>query len=363
MKFIIVGVLAAVLTALITPLQRRYALSRHIVDDPAHDPERRVHQYPVALLGGAAIYFTLLIFIFYFTLIENEIVSRYITILAIFGLVLGMTVIMIGGYLDDRFKLSPSRSIIFPIIAALIVVAAGIGVNFVTRPWGGVWRLDGIKWSIFTFGDKTYSITLWADLFTFLWLMGMMYTTKLLDGLDGLVTGLTVIGALIIAGLSLTSVVHQPDTALLAIIIAGAFLGFLWYNWSPASIFLGEGGSLMAGFLLGVLAIIAGGKIATTLLIVGIPVLDVVWVIMRRVIWERKPISRPDRRHLHFRLLDLGLKPSQVVIALWLLSLAWGVPSLFLHTQGKIIALVLLTIGSAVAALIIAHRQKRVMLP
>ena len=115
-----------------------------------------------------------------------------------------------------------------------------------------------------------------------------MYTTKFLDGLDGLVSGLSVIGGLIVAGLCLFTKFFQPEIATISLIFAGACAGFLIFNFYPAKIFLGEGGSLFCGFILGTLAIISGGKIATTLLILGIPILDLIWVILRRLIGEHR---------------------------------------------------------------------------
>jgi UDP-GlcNAc:undecaprenyl-phosphate GlcNAc-1-phosphate transferase len=198
-----------------------------------------------------------------------------------------------------------------------------------------------------------------ADFLTFIWLMGMMYTTKLLDGLDGLVSGITIIGALIIAAISLNKVVAQPNTALIAIILAGAFLGFLIFNFHPAKIFLGEGGSLFAGLMLGVLAIISGSKIATTLLIVGIPILDVLWVIGRRV-FTRKPLGLADKKHLHFRLLDVGFSHRQAVIFLYVLTALFGVAALFLQTFQKLIALIILSLVMLIlaSALVIMYKYK-----
>jgi len=220
-------------------------------------------------------------------------------------------------------------------------MASGIGIDYISNPLGGVFRFDSWQLEIFRFNGLPYFITVWADLFTFFWLLGMIYTTKFLDGLDGLTSGVTVIGSLIIAALSLTATVFQPETALLSLIVAAAFLGFLIFNWNPASIFLGESGSLFAGFSLGVLAIISGGKIATALLILGIPILDVAWVILRRLFYRRSPFSA-DRGHLHLRLVDSGLSVRVVVIVLYVLTILFGLSSLFLQSRAKVLALVFL---------------------
>jgi len=117
--------------------------------------------------------------------------------------------------------------------------------------------------------------------------------------------------------------VAQPDTAILALIVAGAFAGFLLFNAAPASIFLGEGGSTLAGFLLGTLAIISGSKVATTLLVLGLPLFDTAVVIIRRLLQRRSPASG-DRSHLHFRLLDLGFSQRQVVLLYYFVAAFFG---------------------------------------
>jgi UDP-N-acetylmuramyl pentapeptide phosphotransferase/UDP-N-acetylglucosamine-1-phosphate transferase len=222
---------------------------------------------------------------------------------------------------------------------------------------GGVMYLDTIKIKIFTINNLPYHIVLLADLFAFFWLMTMTYTTKFLDGLDGLVSGITTICAVILFALSLNKEVAQPETALLAIIFAGASLGFLIFNFHPAKIFLGEGGSLYTGFMLGVLAIISGAKIATALLILGIPLLDVLWVIFRRIFLKSSPFMA-DKKHLHFRLLDIGLSHRMAVALLWLLSLIFGIAALFLGSQQKLISLIILFILMIILAIILVVFNK-----
>jgi UDP-N-acetylmuramyl pentapeptide phosphotransferase/UDP-N-acetylglucosamine-1-phosphate transferase len=185
-----------------------------------------------------------------------------------------------------------------------------------------------------------YHLTIVADLVSFFWLLGMTYTTKLLDGLDGLVSGVTAIGALVVFGVTQLADVQQAGTGAVALALAGACLGFLVFNFYPARIFLGEGGSLLCGFLLGSLAIVSGGKIATALLIMGIPILDVVWVIFRRLVLERRsPLASADRKHLHFRLLDVGLSHRGAVLFLYALTAVFGSATLFVRGTAKLAVL------------------------
>ena len=355
--FIFLSFLAAVVGALLlTPLVKTYALSHNIVDNPLIESDRRMHTQPTALLGGLAVWLSITLLLVLLILINPSfIVGSYLKFKYIIGIIIASMVLMVGGYLDDRYHLRPSISIWFPIIAALVIIASGAGINFVTRPWGGVWRLDGWKIELLRIHGLPYYFNVWADLLAFCWLMGMMYTTKLLDGLDGLTSGVSSIGALTLTALSLTAVVHQPDTARVSAIVAGAFLGFLYYNWFPARIFLGEGGSLLAGFMLGVLAIVAGGKIATTFLVIGLPAFDVAWVVLRRLFWDKVSLARADRQHLHFRLLDIGLTPKQTVWFFWSVSAVLGMLALVLQTRGKFLAILFLVVVSIVFAAIMVR--------
>jgi UDP-N-acetylmuramyl pentapeptide phosphotransferase/UDP-N-acetylglucosamine-1-phosphate transferase len=188
-----------------------------------------------------------------------------------------------------------------------------------------------------------------------------MYTTKFLDGLDGLATGVSAIGALMVMLLALSTAYFQPDVALLAGISFGALLGFLFWNFSPASIFLGEGGSTFVGYLVGILAVISGGKLATALLVFGIPLLDVVWVVTRRLRQGGLlATTQADRKHLHHRLLDLGWSQRQIVFVFYLVAAVFGVLTLFLQSREKLIALGLLAFLMALAAFALVSRERRI---
>jgi len=333
-------ILAFFLALLFTPLVKKIARKKNIVDYPA---PRKIHQKPIPLLGGLALFlsFSLTAIIFWRL---GHIEDIRISATSVIAILAGGLILMIGGYLDDRFNLKPWQQFIWPFLAVLLVLAAGIKIQYVTNPLGGV-----IKFPVYL-----------GTITAFFWLLGMIYTTKFLDGLDGLVSGVTAIGAIIIFIVSLYWDVKYSGTSILALILAGACLGFLVFNWHPAKIFLGEGGSVFCGFMLGILAIISGSKIATALLIMGIPILDVFWVIIRRIIQGYSP-THPDSRHLHFRLLDIGLNHRQAVIFLYLLTTAFGVTSLFLHSKGKLIALGILALFMIILAtgLVLIYRFKQ----
>ncbi|MFA5359108.1 MAG: MraY family glycosyltransferase [Patescibacteria group bacterium] len=337
------GFLAAfILAAVFTLLIKRVAWRWQIVDRPEADPARKIHKKAVPLLGGLAIFFAFFVVVWFFAFCTDFLVGKNISLYNIFTLFIAGLFLMIGGILDDKYNLSPIKQLVWPVLAILTVIIGGIGVDKITNPLGGFLYFNQYQFTLLSWGGKVFKFVLIADIFTFFWLMLMIYTVKLLDGLDGLVAGIGAIGSIAIFLLSTATRWWQPETAILTIVLAGATAGFLLFNFYPAKIFLGESG-LFIGFMLGVLSIISGGKIATALLVMGIPILDLVWVVARRLFWERKnPFKTSDRKHLHFRLLDVGLSQRQAVLILYLFSAFFGSLTLFLQSKDKLLALLIL---------------------
>ncbi len=331
--FVFLGTAAAAI--LTVPFIRLVAQKIGAIDFP--DGERKKHAQPTPLLGGWSIFLVLsaaILIIRQITDALDPLPEKYL-----WGIFFAGILLMIGGTLDDKWNLPAKWQWVFPFAAALTIIASGIGINFITNPFGGFIRLDQWEISVLQIGGISYQMTVWADLFTIVWLLGMAYTTKFLDGLDGLVSGVGVVASFILFGISLLPEVSQSYTAVLAVILAGACLGFLVWNWHPAKIFLGEGGSLLIGFFLGILSIISGGKIATALLVMGVPIMDVVWVIGRRIFFERRSAFRADRKHLHFRLLDAGFTVRQAVAIFLGISAVFGSLAIVLRGKDKLLLL------------------------
>jgi len=318
---------AFVLSALLTVAVRKIALYFQVVDEPGQvgSPSRKIHTQATPLLGGLAIFSSYFIILF---LLSDYFFSGTLRWSHLIGFSVGALIIVAGGVLDDKYNLKSQQQIIFPVLAIVALIWGGVSIEKITNPFGGVLNL--------------HSLFFISPFFIFLWMMGMMYTTKLLDGVDALVSGLGAIGGFIIFLFTLTTRYYQPDIALAAILLTGVSAGFLVFNWHPAKIFLGEGGSLLVGYILGVLAIISGAKIAIALLVMGIPIMDVAWTIIRRLALGRNPFKTADRRHLHHRLLSLGLSQPLTVGVFYILSLSFGLSGLWLQSRGKFLALLVL---------------------
>ena len=336
MFYLYIFIAALALTALLTLIVRRAALHFGIVDmpDKGKEGERKIHAVPTPLLGGVAIFIAYFLILF---LNAGHFLSGDLRWPHLVGFFAGALLLIIGGVLDDKYNLKPWQQIIFPLLAIAAVIIGGVEITKMTNPFG----------SYFDFS----AAAIISPVLIGLWLLGMMYTTKLLDGVDGLVTGVSGIGGLVIFLFTITTRYNQPDIAFAAILLAGACAGFLIFNWHPAKIFLGEGGSLLLGYILGVLAIISGGKIAIALLVMGIPILDVAWTIIRRLLKGKNPFRFADRQHLHHRLLALGIGQRRTVLVFYCFSLIFGLSGLFLQSRGKFWALIAL-VGIMMALII-----------
>lgn len=330
-----------------------------IVDRPGD--LRKIHTKPMPLLGGVGVFTSIVIigalYYIFAPVSWPSFSDAHVQGKHLLGLLLASSILVAGGVIDDKYTLKPLHLLVAPFVAVLVVIAFGLGVETVTNPLTGApLALNKLELLIFWWNGLPRYFTVIADILTFLWLFGAMYTTKLLDGIDGLVSGIAVIGASIIGVVSLFFFVNEP-TALISFLVAGAFAGFLLWNFNPAKIFLGEAGSMFAGFLLGALAIISGAKFAIALLVLGIPILDTAWIIFRRIAIEKKSPFTGDRKHLHFRMLDAGFTQRQTAIILWSVSALFGAAALFMQTQQKIIALLLVVCVMAFLVLLLKWRR------
>lgn len=318
------------------------------------DEARRVHKKPTPNLGGIAMFFAFWLIMagfIYFSQVQG-VYLKYIA-----GIFIGSLILFITGIIDDRKKISPSVKLIAQIVAGLTVIAAGVGITFINNPFGGFIYLNQIQIPVLTISCTVYQITLWADILALLWIVGMINVVNFLDGLDGLASGVSAIAFFAICILSISPTVNQPLSAIIALIALGAILGFLPFNLNPAKMFMGDTGSMFLGFLLATLAIVAGGKLATALLVLGLPIFDGVWVVAARLYHNKKPWTA-GRDHLHHKLMDLGLSKRNIVFIYWTITALFGGISLIQGAKLKFLFLTIMLVLLVTSRLLINRRLK-----
>lgn len=328
---------AAGLSSVLTFLIRRWAISHHIaVNEPR---ERDIHKTAIPRLGGLAVVAAFFMIVITLVVVSPStlgfVPERWLSIdRNLMGLMIGAFVLLLVGIYDDVLGLSPWKKLTSHFVAGVILAASGVLIFHISNPFGNHIQL----------GD-------WAGWLVVFWVVVMINAMNWIDGLDGLASGVSLIAALILYFLAIEPTVNQISMSVLAIILAGALAGFLPFNFYPAKIFLGDSGSQVLGFLLAAFAIISGGKLATAFLILGVPLIDTVWVIARRLV-SRQAIYQADRLHIHHRLLAAGLSQRQAVASLYVIAALFGTIALNTRTLGKFMAglllLVMMAIGGAV---------------
>lgn len=331
---ILIAVLLALALALVlTPWVRKAAFKIGAIDQP---DQRKVHSKIMPRMGGLAVYLAFAAA----TLLTQQLDER------ITGLLVGGLVIVLLGILDDIKGLPAKVKLLGQIAAATVVIPFGIQVEFITNPISG---------------DPVY-LGFWGIPLTIFWIISVTNAVNLIDGLDGLAGGTS-----FIAALTLAAVTWQQSSLLggfglevvgLALILAAATLGFLKYNFYPAKIFLGDTGSMFLGYALSTLAVMGVAKAATAIsvivpmVILGIPLLDVFFAILRRY-QSHRPIFQPDKEHLHHRMMALGFSHKQTVLAIYAVSLLLGISAFLLtviSTSQAVLLLLILALVIIVAA-------------
>ncbi len=324
-QYLLVFGISAGLALVLTPLIGHLGSRLGIVDRPGG---RRGHKGEVSRLGGAALFVSFAVAVgiaAWSGILTSGYSADDFTRLS--GLLVGGLVAFLFGLVDDRFDLSPGPQLIFQFVLSLIALATLLWLERFTLPYFGLVALDAYPWGPWVYVPLTI-----------IWVMGMMNTVNWLDGLGGLAAG---VGAILCLVLAIhMHRVEQPSVALLPLALLGALLGFLPYNVAPSRVFLGSAGAFFLGYGLGGLGLIAGGRVATVLLVMGLPVVDVAWRIFDRVRHRRSP-GQADRGHLHFRLLDMGLSERAIVLLYWGFCALFGVLALTVsYRLHKLLALV-----------------------
>lgn len=289
----------------------------------------RVHEIPVVRFGGIAILPAVLLAALLTSPNPESLLGISLCSLAIAGI----------GFADDLWGIPPLGKLAGQGAVAVAALMFGVQISAISNPFGGVMELS----------------TVLGGMLTIFWLVGMMNAVNLLDGLDGLAPGVVFVAALIMSLLS--AQLGNGVLALFGLALAGSVAGFLPLNAHNAKLILGDSGSNLLGFLIGVLAVLGQAKIGTALLVLGIPILDVGWAIVRRIRSGSGIMSR-DTEHLHHRLLDAGLTRPQVTVVYVTLCAAFGASALLLERAEKLIALAVLATLTVVLIYVGAKRAE-----
>lgn len=295
----ILAFIASFITVLIvTPFVIKLAIKIGATDKPNH---RKVHQKLMPRLGGLAIFIGVFVGFFASGLYKEKMT----------GIIVGALIIIIIGILDDKYELSAKVKFIGQIIVASIIVSTGLTIDFISIP----------------FVEKI-NLGIWSIPVTIFWIVAITNAINLIDGLDGLAAGISSIGIATIA--IMAGIAGKGMILPLALILLGSTIGFLFYNFHPAKIFMGDTGALFLGYSISILSLLGLYKSVTLfslvvpILILGVPIFDTTFAIIRRVV-NRKPISAPDKSHLHHRILAMGFSHRNTVLIIYAMGILFSV--------------------------------------
>lgn len=350
MDYLIPALSALALTTLLCFLALKLFPKLGLLDNPQkYGLKRKAIPYP----GGILIFLVFVILL----LIFSEMTGKML------GVLFGAGLLVLVSFIDDRISLPPWLRLMVQGVIAIIMILSGIGVEGITNPFGGTLALDQYKLSL-DLGGQTIEILALSGLFTLVWIVLVVNTMNWMDGIPGLTSGLTFIGGLTMFFLSISEKVNQPEVAILAIIVAMIALAFWFFDFFPPKIIIGDSGSMFFGLMLAILAIFSGGKIATAFMILGFPIMDMIYVIIHRIYNKQAPWKGGEwdkhRKavHLHHRLLQAGLTEREVLFCIYALAAIFGISALFLDTKGKFWTIVLMFILSLGLAIFLRKKAK-----
>lgn len=300
-NIIIPFIISTALSLSITPIVKRIAIRVGAIDIPKD--ERRVHKKPMPLMGGLALYISIVITSLIFLPIDKTLIS----------ILIGGSIICISGIIDDIREISPRMKLIFQIAAAIVLILGDVKIDAITNP--------------FTRTNKLIELGILSIPITIFWVVGITNTLNLIDGLDGLAAGVALIASL--SFLFVAGKFNYVPVMIISSVIAGACLGFLPYNFNPAKIFMGDTGALFLGFMLaslsieGVMKSVATIAVVVPIIILGVPIFDTTFAIFRRLL-NGKSIAEADKGHLHHRLLQMGYSQKKTVLILYFISAIFG---------------------------------------
>ncbi len=308
------------------------------VVDPKKSPHpAHIHKDPVPKGGGLPVLVSVLITTLCLIELDYHLIAVFVACI--------LTTIV--GLVDDIKGVNPYKRLGFNFLAAIIIVASGIGISFVSNPFGGIIDLAALKITL-SFIGNIFQIWILADLFALLWIPILMNAINWSSGVDGQISGVITIAAVVLGMISLnySADITQWPVSTLAFALGGAFLGLTVYHFYPQKIMPGYSATSLAGLLLGVVSILATAKVGALLVVLGVPLIDFVYTMTRRVIAGKSPVWG-DKNHLHHKLLNMGWSKKGVALFYWLATGVLGVVAL--NFEAKIKLLVIMTLVALMA--------------
>ncbi len=328
-SFLLAIIISAGISFFFTPFVRNFFIKKKWIEDPKEKQKKTGNATAVSTVprgGGLPIFIAVFITSIIFLPLDKHLI----------GILLASLVTLVVGLFDDVKDVNPKIRLIFNIIVALVIVASGIGIAFISNPiTGNVIDLSFLRFNFNFFGS--HSIWIISDILALIWIVWCMNIVGWATGVDGQLPGFVSISAFFIGILALrySTDIAQWPVIILAGAVCGSYLGFLPFNFFPQSIMPGYSGKSLAGLLLAILAILSGAKLATLIFLLFIPMVDALYTIIRRIMTHR-PIYLGDGQHFHHQLLRIGWSRRAIAIFYWLISLILGITSLFLNSQQKL---------------------------
>lgn len=327
-------IVSFVTTLIAVPLSLVILKKLKIFDDPkTHIHPAIIHKKPIPRGGGISLFLGIALSMILFLPLAKITIAFFVA--SFIALVIGV--------LDDKFDISPYYRFLINFLVAVIVVGSGVGIPFITNPFGGILHLDTLRFQFDFFGS--HSVIPISDIIALLWIVWVMNMLNWSKGVDGQMPGIVAISAIVIGILSLRFPVAEQNNLIasrLSFAIAGSSLGFLIFNFYPAKIFPGYGATAVY-LLLSAVSILSSAKLATAILVMGIPMVDGIVTILRRILTGHSPFWHDDK-HLHHILLRLGFGQRKIALFYWIISAILGAVSLLLSSRGKIFAIIMLLI-------------------
>lgn len=312
---------AVIISFMMTPPARKLAIKVGALDVPKSP--RKIHNKPIPYFGGLAIYISIMACMFVY--MPHTEISLHV--------MAGATIIVLTGIVDDMYDLPAKVKLLMQIVAALVAIKGGVQIHFITNPLSDTGMSYLLSW-------LSYPLTLF-------WIVGITNTINLIDGLDGLASGVASIAATTL--LFTASKMGYDFIVMQCAIIAGASLGFLPFNFNPAKIFMGDAGALLLGYMLAVTSVmgmvksVAAVALAVPVFALGLPIFDTTFAIIRRFI-NKKPIMEADKEHLHHKLMKSGLNQRQTVLIMYFISMMLGIVSITIADTEPLVGIIVATI-------------------